>query len=69
MFQDDHTKKVIGGGHERDELYYLRCNDNPSVGIVAIISESLPLQWHFQLGHAFLKPLSKLFPTTRSVSS
>jgi len=39
-----------------------------SLYIVANISESSSLQYHFRLGHASLKSISKLFPSTRSLS-
>lgn len=61
-------ERVIGGGYEHDGLYYLQCDDNPSVGIVTTVSEAFPLQWHFLLGYASVKSVNKLFSSFRSLS-
>ena len=45
-------------GYEHDGLYYFQREINPSMGTAAIISEFLPLQWNFRLGHASLKAIS-----------
>ena len=58
IFQDLKTRKIIGGGHEADGLYYLdRCGSSHLVASHLSIS---PLQHHCRLGHPSLKNLKSL---------
>ena len=52
IFQDLKTRKIIGGGHEVDGLYYLDWRGSSS--LVAFHLFILPLQNHRSLGHPCL---------------
>ena len=67
IFQDLKTRKIIGGGHEADGLYYLdRCGSSRLVASHLSIS---PLQHHCHLGHPSLKNLKSLVPSCRQIES
>ena len=52
IFQDLKTRKIIGGGHEGDGLYYLDWRGSSS--LVAFHLSISPLQHHRSLGHPCL---------------
>jgi GAG-pre-integrase domain/gag-polypeptide of LTR copia-type len=64
IFQDIHTKKILGRGTRRGGLYYL---DNEKTGSSLISVEFTELEkriwlWHKQLGHPSFGYMKKLFP-------
>jgi hypothetical protein len=67
VFQDLKTKRMIGGGFEKDGLYYFRPfhNSIPS----ALRSSVSPYQWHCRLGHPSFLNLQKLVPSLSDFSS
>ncbi|KAL0453801.1 UNVERIFIED_CONTAM: Retrovirus-related Pol polyprotein from transposon RE2 [Sesamum latifolium] len=67
VFQDLQTKKTIGGGYERDSLYYLDTTTTP-VSARALSASISPFQWHCCLGHPSLAKLKQLLPLESSVS-
>ena len=67
IFQDLKTGKIIGGGHEAGELYYLdRCG---SSCLVASHFSILPLQHHCHLGHQSLQNLKSLISLCCQIES
>uniref|UniRef100_A0A2N9H3N1 Integrase catalytic domain-containing protein n=1 Tax=Fagus sylvatica TaxID=28930 RepID=A0A2N9H3N1_FAGSY len=67
VFQDLKTKRMIGGGFEKDGLYYFRPfhTSIPS----ALRSSVSPYQWHCRLGHPSFLNLQKLVPSLSDFSS
>jgi transposase InsO family protein len=67
VFQDLKTKRTIGGGFEKDGLYYFRPfhTSIPS----ALRSSVSPYQWHCRLGHPSSLNLQKLVPSLSDFSS
>uniref|UniRef100_A0A2N9FUB4 Integrase catalytic domain-containing protein n=1 Tax=Fagus sylvatica TaxID=28930 RepID=A0A2N9FUB4_FAGSY len=67
VFQDLKTKRTIGGGFEKDGLYYFRPfhTSIPS----ALRSSVSPYQWHCRLGHPSFLNLQKLVPSLSDFSS
>jgi hypothetical protein len=67
VFQDLKTKRMIGGGFEKDGLYYFRPfhTSIPS----ALRSSVSPYQWHCRLGHPSFLNLKKLVPSLSDFSS
>uniref|UniRef100_A0A2N9HKE0 Integrase catalytic domain-containing protein n=1 Tax=Fagus sylvatica TaxID=28930 RepID=A0A2N9HKE0_FAGSY len=61
------TKRMIGGGFEKDGLYYFRPfhTSIPS----ALRSSVSPYQWHCRLGHPSFLNLQKLVPSLSDFSS
>ncbi|KAF3771566.1 hypothetical protein EJ110_NYTH60163 [Nymphaea thermarum] len=59
-FQDLQTGKTIGGGHEREGLYFLSTPVN--VAASSFTSKPTPLQWHLRLGHPSVSKLRRMFP-------
>ena len=59
---------MIGGGCERDGLYYLEQHPtaNTSAALHAAVS---PHQWHCRLGHPSLQTLKLVFPSFKSMST
>jgi hypothetical protein len=65
-FQDIQTMQVIGGGHERNGLYYLDTpTDTTFSGAASITAD--PLLWHFRLGHPSAGAMSRMFPELSSL--
>ena len=67
IFQDLKTRKIIGGGHEGDGLYYLDWRGSSS--LVAFHLSISPLQHHCRIGHPSLKNLKSLVPSCRQIES
>uniref|UniRef100_A0A2N9GH48 Integrase catalytic domain-containing protein n=1 Tax=Fagus sylvatica TaxID=28930 RepID=A0A2N9GH48_FAGSY len=67
VFQDLKTKRMIGGGIEKDGLYYFRPfhTSIPS----ALHSSVSPYQWHCRLGHPSSLNLQQLVPSLSDFSS
>ena len=67
VFQDLKTKRMIGGGIEKNELYYLRPfrTSIPST----LRSSAFPYQWHYSLGHPSSLNLYRLVPSLSDFSS
>jgi hypothetical protein len=67
VFQDLKTKRTIGGGFEKDGLYYFRPfhTSIPS----ALRSSVSPYQWHCRLRHPSFLNLQKLVPSLSDFSS
>ncbi|KAF3775090.1 hypothetical protein EJ110_NYTH51349 [Nymphaea thermarum] len=64
-FQDLLTGKVIGGGHEREGLYFLSVPIN--VVASSFSSKTSPFQWHLRLGHPSVSKLRRMFPADQRV--
>jgi len=69
LIQDKKTKKMIGSGDKREELYYLNLSNKLTSSASKTISNYVPLPdsalWHFRLGHlsfSRMKSLQSLFP-------
>ena len=62
VFQDLKTKRVIGGGFEKDGLYYFQ-----PLSHTAFHSTFSPYQWHCRLGHPSSQSLHHLVPSLPSV--
>ncbi|XP_031486894.1 uncharacterized protein LOC116255259 [Nymphaea colorata] len=54
------TGKTIGGGYEREGLYFLSTPVN--VAASSFTSKPTPLQWHLRLGHPSVSKLCRMFP-------
>ncbi|XP_042482658.1 uncharacterized protein LOC122063069 [Macadamia integrifolia] len=64
--QDLHTRKMIGGGHEKDGLYYVYSGCPPTAAAIAV-GDVTPFQWHCRLGHLSLSRLQLFFSSFKSV--
>uniref|UniRef100_A0A5B6ZV70 Integrase catalytic domain-containing protein n=1 Tax=Davidia involucrata TaxID=16924 RepID=A0A5B6ZV70_DAVIN len=67
VFQDLKTKRMIGGGYEKNGLYYFEPSC-PSV-LSALHSTASPYQWHCRLGHPSSVNLRHLVPSLTDFSS
>ena len=68
-FQDLKTKRMIGGGYEKNGLYYLQeQQQQQSSSPSALHSTVTPYQWHCRLGHPSSANLRKLVPSLPSFS-
>ncbi|XP_042502354.1 ankyrin repeat domain-containing protein, chloroplastic-like isoform X3 [Macadamia integrifolia] len=67
--KDLHTRKPIGGGREKDGLYYLNSGCPPSTAAAATttVGDVTHFQWHCRLGHLSLSRLQLLFPSFNSI--
>ncbi|XP_042489698.1 uncharacterized protein LOC122069693 [Macadamia integrifolia] len=64
--QDLHTRKTIGGGSEKDGLYYLYYGTAATSVAATVVGDATPFQWHCRLGHLSLSRLQILFPSFKS---
>ena len=60
-------RKIIGGGHEADGLYYMDWHGSSS--LVASDLSISPLHHHCHLGHSSLQNLKSLVPSYHQIES
>ena len=64
VFQDLQTKRTIGGGYEKDGLYFFQ--ESPPL---ALHSTASPFQWHCRLGHPSSANLRQIVPSLPNFST
>ena len=67
MIQDLSTRKRIGSGHERGDIYYLDDRVNPTGLVISQPDPVLLRHWH--LGHPSVQKIRSVIPIESSISS